>query len=303
MPLNFSAAHSSRISKRPNSRNPLMRHSSSPFNGLRQRKPTRSSTTAKEDEDEDDGFLEDPLEEKCLVTCLTTDLSLRDVPQSIQYTHSHMFDPIPERGGMNSSRIAEILNFRKSLPPTVTLAHLHALIGSPTNTEREIAELTNAGIIRKILIPGRGTGALSISEGLVLVHDLEKLLEDVDGLDQATKGKRIDSIWSCFFFDHEPFRQFSEMPQDLSFGVKDTPRSFDRSGMYCADACGIFDFCFSGIEFSECIRPTWCPIFRNHDVSLQDFSSGIWLCGSGWRRWCNPWCREYWKRRPDTQQL
>lgn len=191
MPFNFSAAHSSRISKRPNSRNPILkRSSSSPFNSLRRRKPTQLLSSTKADAEEDDEFFEDRLEEKCLVTCLTTDLSLRDVPQTIRYIHAHMFDPIPERGGMNSTRIAEILNFRKSLPPSVTVAHLHALIGSPTTTEREIAELTKAGIIRKILIPGRGTGASSISDGLVLVHDLEKLLEDVVGLDQITKGKK-----------------------------------------------------------------------------------------------------------------
>ena len=198
MSFNFSAAHSSRVSKRPSNRNPLLkRSSSSPFNSLRRRKPAQLSSSTKGDTDKDDGF-ENRLDEECLVRCLTTDLSLRDVPQSIRYIHAHMFDPIPERGGMNSTRIAEILNFRKSLPPTVLFSHLHALIGSPTSTEREIAELTKAGIIRKILIPGRGTGASSISEGLVLIHDLEKILENADGLEQAVKGKnkRLQMVMS-----------------------------------------------------------------------------------------------------------
>lgn len=138
--------------------------------------------------DDDDDFFEDRLDEKCLVHCLNTDLSLRDVPQSIQHIRAHMFDPIPERGGLNSTRIAEILNFRKSLPPSVTLAHVHALIGSPTTTEREIAELTKAGVIRKLVIPGRGTGASSISDGLILSQDLEKLLKEAEGLDKILKG-------------------------------------------------------------------------------------------------------------------
>lgn len=107
-----------------------------------------------------------------------------------------MFDPIPERGGLNSTWIAEILNFRKSLPPTITLAHVHALIGSPTTTEREIAELTKAGVIRKLVIPGRGSGASSISDGIILSKDLEKLLKEADGLDEEIKEKFWQSLKS-----------------------------------------------------------------------------------------------------------
>lgn len=152
------------------------------------RKPNQSSRSAQETVDDDDDFFEDRLNEKCLVHCLNTNFSLRDVPQSVKLIRAHMFDPIPERGGLNSTRIAEILNFRKSLPPTVTLAHVHALTGSPTATEREIAELTNAGVIRKLMIPRRGTGASSISDGIILSEDLEKLLKEADGLDKEVKG-------------------------------------------------------------------------------------------------------------------
>lgn len=141
--------------------------------------------------DNEDDLFEDRLDEKSLVHCLNTDLSLRDVPQSMRYISAHMFDPIPERGGLNSTRIAEILNFRKYLPPIVTLAHVHALIGSPTTTEREIAELTKAGVIRKLVIPGRGTGASSISDGIILSQDLERLLKETDGLDKDVKGMQI----------------------------------------------------------------------------------------------------------------
>lgn len=187
MSLKFSAAHSSRITKR--SKNPLLkRSSSSPFKSLPRRKPIQSSRSAQEKLDDDDDLFEDRLDEKYLVHCLNTDLSLRDVPQSMRHIHAHMFDPIPEHGGLNSTWIAEILNFRKSLPPTVTLAHVHALIGSPTTTEREIAELTKAGVIRKLVIPGRGGGASSISDGIILSQDLEKLLKEADGLDEEVKG-------------------------------------------------------------------------------------------------------------------
>lgn len=99
-----------------------------------------------------------------------------------------MFDPVPERGGMNSTRIAEVLNFRKSLPPMVTLAHVHALIRSPTEVEREVAELTKAGALRKIVIPGRGTSGSSVSDSLVLMNDLESLLRDASGLEERVQG-------------------------------------------------------------------------------------------------------------------
>ena len=100
-----------------------------------------------------------------------------------------MFDAMPERGGFNSTKIAEILNFRRSLPPTVTVAHVHALIDSPTKAEREIAELIKAGTIRKIVIPGRGTGGSSIEEGLILYKDIERLVGEVRELDQDLSSK------------------------------------------------------------------------------------------------------------------
>lgn len=196
MSLKFSAAHSSRITKR--SKNPLLKRSStSPFNSMPRKKLIHSSRSTQAVVDDDEEFVGDRLDEKCLLHCLNTDLSLRDVPQSMRHIHAHMFDPIPDRGGLNSTRIAEILNFRKSLPPTVTLAHVHAFIGSPTTTEREIAELTRAGVIRKLVIPGRGTGASSISDGIILSQDLETLLEEADGLVKEVKGmQRL--TWDVF---------------------------------------------------------------------------------------------------------
>ncbi len=191
MPFNFSAAPSSRIVKTQKNQNPLLkRSSSSPLNSVR-KKSTQSSQRKYEKADDDEDFFADRLDEIALVHCLRTDPSLRDVPQRMRYIRAHMFDLVPERGGMNSTRIAEILNFRKSLPPAVTLAHVHSLVGSPTAVEREIAELTLAGILRKIVVPGRGMGASSISDGVILSQDLKALLEDCDGLDQEVKGERI----------------------------------------------------------------------------------------------------------------
>lgn len=190
MPLNFSAAHSSRITKRPQSKAPsLQRSASSPFNRFNQRKPIKRSISEPEAADEDEDFFGDRLDETGIVKSLATDLSLRDVAQIIQYIRSHMFEIIPEKGGFNSTQIADILNFRKSLPSTVTVAHVHALTDSPTKAERETTELTKAGIVRRIVTPGRGTGGSSIGDGLILLKDIENIVSQASGLDQSIAGE------------------------------------------------------------------------------------------------------------------
>ena len=209
MPLNFSAAHSSRITKRQTAKNPLLRRSSSsPFTSLKQRKPIqRSQSEFKNAADHGDLF-EDRLDDRGLVTSLATDLSLRDVAQIVGYAHKHMFEAIPERGGFNSTRIAEILNFRKCLPRTVTVAHVHAMTKSPTATEKEIAELSKAGIIRKIVIPGRGAGGSSMSEGLVLFADIEQMLAETGSLNQVLIGKSLRASKMSRLTCPEKFLQF-----------------------------------------------------------------------------------------------
>ena len=186
MPLTFTAAPSSRISKTKPKKLSFKQAASSPFPKLSLRKPaSRPKSKPKTvEEDDDDPLFEDRLDDKGLVATLATDLRLRDVAQTMKYIGSHMFDELPERGGMNSTRIAEVLNFRRSLPPIVPNAHVHALIKSPTVVEREIAELTVAGILRRIVVPGRGVGRSGISDALVLVEDWERLVREARGLDE-----------------------------------------------------------------------------------------------------------------------
>ncbi|KAI9766524.1 MAG: hypothetical protein M1840_006481 [Geoglossum simile] len=96
-----------------------------------------------------------------------------------------MFTPLPERAaGMSSTRIAEVLNFRRALPPIVTVAHVHALLNSPTATEKEIVELMREGVVRKIVVPGRGTG---VGEGLVLVKEWERVVMENKELGEEIK--------------------------------------------------------------------------------------------------------------------
>ncbi|MCJ1431729.1 hypothetical protein MMC27_001084 [Xylographa pallens] len=183
MPFTFTAAHSSRISKPRAKKISLKRAASTPFPKLNQRKPIQRSESKPElVEDDADDLFQDHLDDVGLVACLASDLSLRDVVPAMKYVRSHMFDDIPERSGMNSTRTAEVLNFRRLLPPIVTNVHVHALIKSPTLVEREIAELTSAGLLRKIVVPGRGVGRSSISDALVLVEDWEQLVKAAEDL-------------------------------------------------------------------------------------------------------------------------
>lgn len=190
MSLQFSAAHSSRITK-SRKKNPLLQRSvSSPFASLSRRKPIQRSRSKPETLDDEDLF-GDRLDDHGLVTNLTTDLALRDVAQAITHAREHMFDPVPDRGGgFNSVRIAEVLNFRKRLPPMLTVAHVHGLMQNATAAEREIAEMSIKGVLRKVVVPGRGVGGSSVSEGLVLWQDLECVIETAveHGLDQYVAG-------------------------------------------------------------------------------------------------------------------
>jgi hypothetical protein len=145
----------------------------------------RSTTKPEIPEDEDEEFFGDRLDDFGLVKALATDLTLRDVAQAQQYIRRRMWSELPgQRSGMNSTRIAEVLNFRASLPPIATVSHVQALLNSPTKVEREIADLVRAGIIRKIIIGGRG----SAGEALIMAKDMDTMIEN-SPLEQEIKAK------------------------------------------------------------------------------------------------------------------
>ncbi|APA06629.1 hypothetical protein SS1G_04800 [Sclerotinia sclerotiorum 1980 UF-70] len=172
MSLYRSAALSSRIKKSTPS---LKRASSSPFSSLPKRKHIqRSKSKAESDEEEEEDFLNDKLDDIGLVEALATDLTLRDVAQAIQYIRGRMWNSIPgQKSGMNSTRITEVLNYRDSLPPIVTVSHVQALLHSPSAVEREVVELIQEGAIRKVVVDGRG----GLGEVLILVKDLENMID------------------------------------------------------------------------------------------------------------------------------
>ncbi len=190
MSFKFSAAHSSRI-KKP-SKPPTFKRSASSgsaFSSLPRRKPLQQPSASKSDgpEDKDEDLFDDHLEDVGLVKALATDLTIRDVAQALLYIRRKMWSRIPEqRTGMNATRIAEVLNFRSSLPPIVTVSHVQALLNSPTAVEREVADLIKGGTLRKIVVGGRG----SLGEVLILVDDLDRLVEK-SALVQTVKTRFI----------------------------------------------------------------------------------------------------------------
>lgn len=92
---------------------------------------------------------------------------------------------------MNSTRIAEVLNYRKALPPIVTIAHIDALSSSSTRIEREIVELTQAGVLRRVTIPHRGVGAAAVGDGIASVTEWQRMVRTDVSLGDSLKAKYI----------------------------------------------------------------------------------------------------------------
>ncbi|KXT07873.1 hypothetical protein AC579_5152 [Pseudocercospora musae] len=165
--------------------NPLARRksSSSPFSAAQRTKPgSRKSSVA--------GKESDRLDDQGIVRHLLLANVPEDVCGLIRYVRGHAFRQIPERGaGMNSNQIAECLQFRQRLPPVVSLAHLHALSSSSTETDRELARLAAEGKVRRISIPGRGKGGASVGEAVALVEDWKNRLRQDQSVEEETKQK------------------------------------------------------------------------------------------------------------------
>ena len=201
MPLNFSAAQSSRITKRPSASKPpsLRRTTSSPFVQSRRQKSTLQRTSSKPEttsslyddlrNDQDDtAFSPGPFKVPSPSIQQPSAEHVKDIPDAISQALTGQFDPVSDRGGgFSSTRIAETLNFRRKLPPLLTIAHLHAILGNPTRLERELVKLLRNGIVKKIVVPGRGAAG----EAVVLMKDLESMVQDslVDADEKVGNGE------------------------------------------------------------------------------------------------------------------
>ena len=192
MPLYLTGYNSSRIRK-PATTSSLRRSNSSPFANLSRTKALRRAKSLAEDDGDDvegDGTRLDTNGKVVPSTSLSPVESAED---AVRYCTESMFCEMPERAGMNSVRIADVLNFRKGLPPVVTAAHVHALVSASSRTEREISALIAGGKLRKIKLLGRGNDLSGLSELLILTTGLEGMLRS-SGLSDATVDEFLEVL-------------------------------------------------------------------------------------------------------------
>lgn len=182
MTLRLTSAPVSGVKKRKSS---APRPRVSPFASHARRKPTSSASNVKSTDFGED----DPLPDVGRSYFISQTTSAQNVLQAIQYIRDSMFEELPARAGMNSTRIAELLNLRRSLPPLASVAHVHTLLEAPTQVEREIVELVQSGQIRRLVIPGRGNDAAGLGDCLVLAEDWEKLVQESAALEPPVKGE------------------------------------------------------------------------------------------------------------------
>lgn len=183
MPLRLTSAPTAGIKKRKAAARPR----ASPFAGHGRQKPGARPRAEKADAGGAGGD-EEQLPDVGVSRYIPETAAVSDVVQAIQHIRATMFEDLPARAGMNSTRIAEVLNFRRALPPLVSVAHVHTLLNAPTKVEKEIVELVKAGRVRRLIVPGRGSDAAGLEDCLVLAEDWEQLVRSSSDLDQQLKG-------------------------------------------------------------------------------------------------------------------
>lgn len=167
----------------PKSVNPLLlrRSTSSPIS------PNKRTKSAPKDED-----TAQPLDDTGRTPSLAPLGVAQDSRTLIRHVHTQMWADIPDRAaGMGSERISEILRFRRALPKIVSAVHLHALSVSTTESERELARLVAMGQVRKVVVPGRGKGGAAVGEGVILVAEWKKSVNQCGQLSDELKAKYL----------------------------------------------------------------------------------------------------------------
>ncbi|KKK23090.1 hypothetical protein P175DRAFT_0513703 [Aspergillus ochraceoroseus IBT 24754] len=184
MPLRITSAPVSGIKKRKQLSQ--SRPHASPFSSHARRKATVRSPGGVKSDDAGDDL--DPLPDLGVSRHICESAPVDNVVAALQHIRGNMFEELPARAGLNSTQIAQVLNFRRSLPPLVSVAHVHTLIDAPTKVEREIMALVFSGRIRRLIVPGRGNDAAGLGDCLVLTEEWEKLVRD-SALDSQLKEK------------------------------------------------------------------------------------------------------------------
>ena len=122
---------------------------------------------------------DDELDDLGIVPALPHHARRTDVLGLIEYIRSTTFDDFPtEKSGLTAARRSEIERVRGQLPPILRTAHIHALLDAPTHVEREAGRLLGEGVLRKVMVPGRGFGASDLSESITLTEDWVKIMRE-----------------------------------------------------------------------------------------------------------------------------
>ncbi|GKZ20120.1 hypothetical protein AbraIFM66951_003304 [Aspergillus brasiliensis] len=188
MPLRVTSAPVSGIKK--NRKPATSRLRASPFAAHARRKPSApsSSGTSKVSSEQEE-YGQGPLPDLGPSRYIPETAPVTNVEEALQYIRNSMFEDLPRRAGMNGTRIAEVLNFRRSLPPLASVAHVHTLLEAPTKVEKEIMELVRAGRVRRLIVPGRGNDAAGLGDCLVLSEEWDRLVLDCPALEAPLKEK------------------------------------------------------------------------------------------------------------------
>ncbi|KAJ5088232.1 hypothetical protein N7456_011848 [Penicillium angulare] len=185
MTLRLTSAPVSGIQKRKSAKSVPAKARASPFAAHARRKPNVAAAGVKTAAA--DFGLDEPLPDEGISLYISETASVHNVEEAVKDVGSRMFDELPARAGMNSTRIAEVLNLRRSLPPLASVAHIHTLLNTPTRVEREVVELVKSGRARRLIIPGRGNDAAGLGDCLVLAEEWEHLVRESPALDTAVK--------------------------------------------------------------------------------------------------------------------
>ena len=148
----------------------------------------KKKTTARRPKDGRLSEFSEKLDDAGISKLLSEDLALRDVVQAMRYIRTGMFSVMPETG-FHSSRRVELLNYRISIPPLVTVGHLGAVLSSPSKVEREIAELLSKGVLRKVRVERRR----GVGEAVIESREYERLIS-VSPLREDTKTSYITCL-------------------------------------------------------------------------------------------------------------
>lgn len=193
MPLRLTSAPVAGIQKRKS--NTTSKPRSSPFAGYRRRKLDVGGTSTSKSNQSLAGSnnstytADEQLDDVGISHYIADTTPVKDVIEAIRYIGNTMFEEMPtSRSGMNSTRIAQVLNMRRSLPPLVSVAHVHTLLDDSTRVEREIVDLVNKGRLRRLIVPGRGNDAAGLGDCLVLAEDWENVVRESSDLEESAKG-------------------------------------------------------------------------------------------------------------------